>query len=120
MTNEYFNDAKVCGDKLVIVKSDNQCAFKGTKSLKEKLKGFSLFHISVDEVIISIDQVWKQCKTLKRLLSKLNDSYHLGFADGGDQNNMSMPEASVCKELMIELIEVLGNKTQSSSWLLKK
>ena len=39
---------------------------------------------------------------------------------GGDQNNESIPEASICKEKGIGLIEGLGDKIQSSSWLLKK
>ena len=37
-----------------------------------------------------------------------------------DQNNDSISEVSVCKEKGIGLIEGLGDKIQSSSWLLKK
>jgi D-beta-D-heptose 7-phosphate kinase/D-beta-D-heptose 1-phosphate adenosyltransferase len=46
--------------------------------------------------------------------------YDLGFANGGDQNNDSIPEASICKQLGIHLIDGLGDKIQSSSWLLAK
>jgi hypothetical protein len=42
------------------------------------------------------------------------------FANGGDQNNNSIPEVPVCHELGIELIDGLGDKIQSSSWLLNK
>ena len=42
------------------------------------------------------------------------------FANGGDQNNDTIPEAEICRQLGVELIDGLGNKIQSSSWLLKK
>ena len=35
------------------------------------------------------------------------------FANGGDQNNDSIPEVSICKELGVELIDGLGDKIQS-------
>jgi glycerol-3-phosphate cytidylyltransferase/D-beta-D-heptose 7-phosphate kinase/D-beta-D-heptose 1-phosphate adenosyltransferase len=43
----------------------------------------------------------------------------LAFANGGDQNNDTIPERPVCEELGIELIDDLGKKIQSSSWLLE-
>ena len=45
--------------------------------------------------------------------------YKLYFANGGDQDNDTIPEKDVCKELGIKLIDGLGEKIQSSSWLLK-
>ena len=42
------------------------------------------------------------------------------FANGGDQNIDSIPEVPICKEKGISLFEGLGDKIQSSSWLLKK
>ena len=42
------------------------------------------------------------------------------FGNGGDQNNDTIPEAEICKELGVELTDGLGNKIQSSSWLLKE
>jgi hypothetical protein len=44
----------------------------------------------------------------------------LAFANGGDQNNETIPERPVCERLGIELLDGLGNKIQSSSWLLAK
>ena len=58
----------------------------------------------------------EELETLRDLVKK----YDLFFANGGDQNNNSIPEAAVCNELNIGLIEGLGDKIQSSSWLLKK
>ena len=42
----------------------------------------------------------------------------LAFANGGDQNNDTIPERAICEGLGIELIDGLGDKIQSSSWLL--
>jgi hypothetical protein len=42
------------------------------------------------------------------------------FANACDQNNQSIPEAEICKELGVVLKNGLGEKIQSSSWLLKK
>ena len=36
-----------------------------------------------------------------------------------DQNNETIPERKICSELNIKLIDNLGDKIQSSSWLLK-
>ena len=44
----------------------------------------------------------------------------MAFANGGDQNNDTIPEADICNELGIKLIDGLGDKIQSSSWLLDK
>jgi hypothetical protein len=50
-----------------------------------------------------------------------NHKYHqLAFTKGGDQVNQSIPEVPVCQELGITLLDGLGDKIQSSSWLLKK
>jgi len=54
------------------------------------------------------------------LADKYSNQYELYFANGGDQNNDSISEVSVCKEKGIGLLEGLGDKIQSSSWLLKK
>jgi cytidyltransferase-like protein len=119
---EYFNNAKANGDKLiVIVNSDHQRALKDSKEFQlEDERLFIVKNIkSVDEVVLSIDQDKTQCATLRSLHQMLSDVYQLAFANGGDQNNQSIPEARVCLELGIELIEGLGDKIQSSSWLLK-
>ena len=50
--------------------------------------------------------------------SELNNEFELYFANGGDQDNSSILESNVCKELKIKMIDGLGSKIQSSSWLL--
>ena len=120
---EYFNKAKANGDKLVvIVNSDHQRILKGSKEFQqEDERLFIVKNIkSVDEVLLSLDQDKTQCATLRSLHQKLGSTNILAFANGGDQSNQSIPEAPVCQELGIELIEGLGDKIQSSSWLLNK
>ena len=73
-----------------------------------------------DTVILSIDTDSTVNKTIEKIHTQYSDSMNLVFGNGGDQNNESIPEASVCIKLGIELIENLGDKIQSSSWLLNK
>jgi len=120
---ELFEKAKAAGDQLwVVVNSDLQRALKGSKEFMhqdERLLIVSAIGI-VDKALISIDTDKTQCATLADLADKYSTAYELYFANGGDQNNDSIPEVSVCNEKGIGLIEGLGDKIQSSSWLLKK
>jgi hypothetical protein len=74
----------------------------------------------VDKALISIDKDKTQRKTLAELADNFSSKYELYFANGGDQNNESIAEVPVCKEKGIKLLEGLGDKIHSSSWLLKK
>ena len=74
----------------------------------------------VDKVYLSVDQDRSVSKTINKIHDEYGSTHTLYFANGGDQNNNSIPEASVCKEIGIGLIDGLGSKIQSSSWLLKK
>ncbi len=120
---EYFNNAKALGDALiVIVNNDNQRALKGSKEFQnEDERVFIVSNIkSVDQVFLSIDQDRTVCETIRFIHQQLTKDYHLAFANGGDQNNESIPEVPVCQELGIELLDGLGEKIQSSSWLIEK
>ncbi len=120
---EYFNNAKTNGEYLVvIVNSDYQRALKVSKEFQnEDERVFIVSNIkSVDEVFLSIDQDRTVCETIRLIHQQLFTDFELAFANGGDQNNNSIPEVPVCHELGIELIDGLGDKIQSSSWLLNK
>jgi cytidyltransferase-like protein len=120
---ELFQKAKASGNQLwVIVNSDHQRELKGSKEFmdeNERLLIVSAVGI-VDKALISIDKDKTQCATLADLADKYSEKNELFFANGGDQDNDSIPEVPVCREKGIGLIEGLGDKIQSSSWLLKK
>lgn len=119
---EYFLNAKKHGDKLfVIVNSDYQRKVKGSKEfMKEDERVFIINQLKiVDKSFISIDKDRSVCETIKFIHNEYSLKYDLCFANGGDQTNDSIPEKTICKKLNISLIDKLGSKIQSSSWLLK-
>lgn len=120
---EYFNNAKELADKLfVIVNNDHQRALKGSKEFqKEDERMIIVSNIkAVDKAILSIDKDRTVCVTLQMIAEKFGSEFELAFANGGDQNNDTIPERLICEEVGIALIDGLGDKIQSSSWLLKK
>ncbi len=118
---ELFEKAKEVGDLLiVIVNNDKQREMKGSQFFQdqdERIKIIRALSI-VDMAWISVDKDSTQNATLKLMVDKFYGSMKLAFANGGDQNNDTIPEAEICKQYDIELIDGLGDKIQSSSWLL--
>ena len=120
---EYFHLAKAKGDLLfVIVNNDHQRNLKGSKEfMLEQERVLIVNELSVvDQVVLSIDQDRTVSNTLEKIHKEYSESYELFFANGGDQNNESIPESIICQKVGIKLLDGLGNKIQSSSWLLKK
>ena len=120
---EYFHKAKAHGDLLlVIVNNDHQRALKGSKEfMLEEERVLIVSELSVsDKVFLSIDQDRTVCATLEKINKEFSKQFELYFANGGDQNNQSIAELPVCEQLGINLLEGMGDKIQSSSWLLKK
>ena len=120
---EYFTKAKECGDLLfVIINSDHQRLLKGSQEFQnesERTLIVSSLRI-VDKAILSIDKDRTVIETIKKIHTEESEKNKLYFANGGDQNNEGIPEKEICKRLGITLIDNLGEKIQSSSWLLKK
>ena len=120
---QLFEKAKEVGDLLcVIVNNDIQRELKGSKFFQDQDERIRIIRALsiVDMAWVSVDQDSTQNATLKLMVDKFYDSMKLAFANGGDQNNDTIPEAEVCKTFNIELIDGLGDKIQSSSWLLNK
>ena len=120
---EYFNNAKALADKLfVIVNNDHQRELKGSKEFQDENERMNIVSNikAVDKAILSIDTDRTVCATIKMIAEQFGSEFDLGFANGGDQNNDTIPERSVCEEMNVALIDGLGDKIQSSSWLLKK
>ena len=119
---EYINTAKGLADKLfVIVNNDYQRELKGSKEFQDEEERMIIVSNirTVDQAVLSIDNDRTVCETLRKIAEECGEEYDLAFANGGDQDNESIPEGSVCEELGIVLMDGLGDKIQSSSWLLK-
>ena len=110
---EYLKMAKDLGDYLiVIVNNDYQSNLKKGKSFMNELDRVEIIKALklVDEVFLSIDKDRTVCKSLEKLKPDI-------FANGGDRLTDEIPEAEVCINLNIKMIDGLGNKIRSSSEL---
>ena len=113
---EYLERSKQLGDYLfVIVNSDLQAKLKKGKSFMPESERLKIIRAlsCVDSAIIAVDKD----RTVRETLRIVNPDI---FTNGGDQNNQTIPEIEICQELGIELIDGLGEKIQSSSWLINK
>ena len=114
---EYFKKSKLCADKLmVIVNNDDQAKLKKGKHFMPADERIAIIKElkCVDYVIKSVDTDRTVCHTLETVEPRPHY-----FCNGGDQNNTSIPESEICQKLGIELVDGLGEKIQSSSWLIK-
>ena len=101
---EYLEEAKRLGDKLVvIVNNDEQARLKKGKPFMTQedrlkiVKSFMLFTLDLSV-----------CKSLRLCIPHI-------FANGGDRKQEEIPEATICRELNIEMSDGLGLKIRSSS-----
>ena len=96
---EYFAKAKSMADELfVIVNSDLQRSLKGSKEFQnEEERVIIVSHIrEVDKTILSIDKDRTVCETIQKIVTDYGKDYEIAFANGGDQNNETIPEKPVC------------------------
>ena len=120
---EYFNNAKAIADELfVIVNNDHQRELKGSAAFQDEEERMIIVSNikAVDQAILSVYEDRTVCSTLEKIANEYGDSHELAFANGGDQNNDTIPERPICEKVGIALIDGLGDKIQSSSWLLNK
>lgn len=120
---EYFHNAKAYADQLfVIVNNDHQRELKGSKEFQnEEERLFIVSNIKpVDKAFLSIDEDRTVRKSIEKIVNEHNEEFEFTFANGGDQDNQSIPEAEICNKMGVKLLDGLGDKIQSSSWLLKK
>lgn len=104
------------GKLVVIVNNDKQAILKKGREFMPFAERVLIVKAIrfVDEVVPSIDEGRNVCETLRK--AHIEHNIHV-FANGGDQNNDTIPEVAVCEDLGIQLVDGLGNKIQSSSWL---
>ena len=114
---EYLKKAKDLGGRLVVIlNNDKQCELKKGKSfMPENERKIILESLEfVDEVFLSIDETKSVCDSIGAIAQKYKDREKL-FAKGGDRFSYEIPEAKVCQEENIKIVDRLGNKIQSSS-----
>lgn len=119
---EYFYNAKKKGNILiVIVNNDYQRNLKGSKQFMDEDERLLIINeLKVtDYSYISVDKDRSVTQTIKKIFNDLGTEYELYFANGGDQSSKGVPEKEICDKLGIQMIDGLGDKIQSSSWLLK-
>lgn len=119
---EYFHNAKSYADKLfVIVNNDFQRKLKGSKAFQdEEERMIIVSNIKpVDNAFLSVDKDRTVRASIQKIVEEYGNQYEFTFANGGDQDNQSIPEAEICHKLGVNLLDGLGDKIQSSSWLLK-
>ena len=120
---ELFERARELSDELwVILNSDEFLTNKKGKPFMpfdERKKILKSLRV-VDVVIPCIDKDQTVCKTLKKLKKTLAiTDTELFFCNGGDRTSgKNTPEHKLCEEIGIETVYGLGNKIQSSSWLI--
>mmetsp|Transcript_94879 Transcript_94879/g.186100 ORF Transcript_94879/g.186100 Transcript_94879/m.186100 type:complete len:173 (-) Transcript_94879:20-538(-) len=112
---EYLQKSKDLGDKLiVIVNNDRQASLKKGQPFMPARERVKLVRslACVDAAVESVDDDRSVCKTLRLLHPDI-------FTNGGDARNDNIPEAQVCAELGISMVDGLGEKIQSSSLLVR-
>lgn len=113
---ELFKLARALGDKLVVIVNNNdQTEMKKGKYFMPAEERAKIIQelACVDEVFISVDKDRTVCESLRAVKPHV-------FANGGDRHNYEIPEAVICRELGIEIVDGLGEKIQSSSELIKR
>lgn len=119
---EYLKRSRELGDSLiVIINNDLQVELKGSKSFQNELERKDIIHElkSVDYSLISIDEDRSVKRSIEFIYKFIKADKYI-FTNGGDQFGDTILEKDLCNELGISLVDGLGDKIQSSSWLLKK
>lgn len=120
---EYIKKAKQLNDGplIVIVNNDHQAKLKNGKSFMKDTERIQIIESikGVDEVVLSIDYNRSVKKTINRIYERFK-GFNIIFCNGGDQPNETCLEKEICEILGIKMVDNLGEKIQSSKWLLKK
>ena len=118
-----INDANKYGEVVVLLNSD---AWLRNKKGKEFLS-FDERKIIMQNIkgvldVLDFDDSDKSCIDGLRKAKKKYSNKIIKFANGGDRNDETTPETTFCNQNNIETLWGIGgnNKSNSSSWILKK
>ena len=127
---EYFRMAKeFAGEEGIvyaIVNSDAQSILKKNYSFVPEDDRLAVVTSCkyIEKAILSIDTDRSVCATIRMLcyMAKKGCTFHIPthFVNGGDVTQTAKcPEEPICKSNKIELVYGLGDKIQSSSWIIE-
>ena len=122
---ELFERARrIADDLIVIVNSDDFLVNKKGKPfmpLEERIAIVQALK-PVTSAIASIDKDDSVCASVKSIHETYKDQYdEMMFCNGGDRTeDGDTPEHDLCEEIGVKPVYGLGDKIQSSSWLLSK
>lgn len=114
---DYLQLAKALKGKLIVIlNNDRQCILKkGKPFMPQNERKIILEAIKfVDEVFDSIDDDKSVCKSIQAIAEKYKGN-EIVFAKGGDRFSYEIPEAKICRDFNIKIVDRLGKKIQSSS-----
>ena len=118
-----IKEASRYGSVVVLLNSDNWLRNKkGKEFLPFKERAVIMGELKNVIDVLGFDDSDKTCIDGLIKVKEKYSEYKISFANGGDRNNDTTPESRFCNDNGIELIWGVGgnNKTNSSSWILKK
>lgn len=112
---EYLRLASHLGDVIVFLNTDTQAVLKKGKPFMEFEDRLAILLAIkyVKYVVPVVDEDRTVCKTLELVKPDF-------FVKGGDRFAGEIPEGPICNKLNIQIIDGLGEKIQSSSWIIAK
>ena len=110
----------------VIINNDKQAELKrGVPSFQNE--NFRMDVVAairyVDRVVLSVDEDSSVVETIRlvhQMIKKEDPNAGIIFTKGGDRFGHEIPEAHVCEELGIMIVDGLGEKTHHSSKIILK
>ncbi len=102
---------------LVIVNNDHQAVLKKGKPFMceaERMKIVKALRC-VGDAILSVDTDSSVCESIRHCITNYTV---VAFAKGGDRFSSEIPEAKICREAGVAIVDGLGMKIQSSSSLI--
>ena len=118
-----INDANKYGDVVVLLNSDAWLRNKkGREFLPFDERKIIMQNIKGVLDVLDFDDSDNTCIDGLRKVKKKYTNSIIKFANGGDRNDETTPETAFCNQNNIEALWGIGgnNKSNSSSWILKK
>ena len=118
-----INEANKHGDVIVLLNSDKWLRNKkGKEFLNFYERKIIMSNIKGVINVIEFDDSDKTCIDGIKKAKSLYKNSIIKFANGGDRNNETTPEKEFCDKNDIDTLFGIGgnNKSNSSSWILKK